>query len=86
MRPGSDGREGRRQLGPGGGELIDPGGRAFVCGDDGVREALERRGIEVVTEAPASAVVVGWTTIFRLRSSRASMTVVRSGARLIGTN
>jgi glycerol 3-phosphatase-2 len=66
--------------------MLDPGSRAYVCGDDGVREALNDRGIEVVTGAPASAVVVGWTKTFDFDLLGQSMTVVRSGARLIGTN
>ena len=30
-----------------------PGAKAFVCGGEGVREALGDRGVEVVTEGPA---------------------------------
>lgn len=66
--------------------LVDPGSKAFVCGGDGVREALGDRGVEVVTEGPAAAAVVGWTSSFDFELLAASMTVVRSGARLIGTN
>lgn len=66
--------------------LIDPGGRAFVCGDDGIREALVKRGVEVVTAGPADAVVVGWTRSFDFDLLTKSMEIVRAGARLIGTN
>jgi HAD superfamily hydrolase (TIGR01450 family) len=66
--------------------MLDPGSRGFVCGDDGVREALGDRGIEVVTAGPAEAVIVGWTKTFDFGILETSMGVVRSGARLIGTN
>jgi HAD superfamily hydrolase (TIGR01450 family) len=66
--------------------LLEPGARAFVCGGDGLREALGDRGVEIVTEGPAQAVVVGWTRSFDFDLLAASMTIVRSGARLIGTN
>jgi HAD superfamily hydrolase (TIGR01450 family) len=66
--------------------MLDPGSRGFVCGDDGVREALGDRGVEVVTSGPAEAVVVGWTKSFDFGILETSMGVVRSGARLIGTN
>jgi glycerol 3-phosphatase-2 len=66
--------------------MLDPGSRGFVCGDDGVREALGDRGVEVVGSGPAEAVVVGWTKTFDFGILETSMGVVRSGARLIGTN
>jgi 4-nitrophenyl phosphatase len=66
--------------------LLQPGAKAFVCGGDGVREALEERGVGVVSQGPADAVVVGWTRSFDFDLLAESMTVVRSGARLIGTN
>ncbi len=66
--------------------LLEPGARAFLCGSDGLREALDDRGVEVVTQGPADAVVVGWTRSFDFDLLAASMTIVRSGARLIGTN
>jgi 4-nitrophenyl phosphatase len=66
--------------------LLDPGSKAFVCGEKGILEALADRGVEVVSEAPAAAAIVGWTRKFDFDLLAASMTVVRSGARLIGTN
>src|SRR3984957_176269 len=66
--------------------LLDPGSKAFVCGEKGILEALSARGVEVVTEGPAAAAIVGWTRSFDFDLLAASMTVVRSGARLIGTN
>jgi HAD superfamily hydrolase (TIGR01450 family) len=66
--------------------LLDPGSRGFVCGDEGVAEALTDRGVDLVTDKPADAVVVGWTRKFDFDLLERSMAVVRSGARLIGTN
>jgi 4-nitrophenyl phosphatase len=66
--------------------LLDPGSKAFVCGEKGILEALAARGVEVVSEAPAAAAIVGWTRSFDFDLLAASMSVVRSGARLIGTN
>ncbi len=66
--------------------LLEPGDKAFVCGGDGLHEALGERGVSTVTEGPAQAVVVGWTRAFDFDLLAASMTVARSGARLIGTN
>ncbi len=66
--------------------LLEPADKAFVCGGDGLLEALGDRGVEVVSEGPAKAVVVGWTRSFDFDLLAASMNVVRSGARLIGTN
>ena len=60
--------------------------RPSCVGSKGVLEALGDRGVEVVTERPAAAAVVGWTSSFDFDLLAASMTVVRSGARLIGTN
>jgi len=66
--------------------LLDPGDKAFVCGGAGINEALEARGVQIVGGAPADAVVVGWTNAFDFELLSASMKIVRSGARLIGTN
>ena len=41
-----------------------PGTTALVLGEDGVIEALGGRGVTVVPEGPADAVVVGWTRAF----------------------
>jgi glycerol-1-phosphatase len=66
--------------------LLDPGTTAFVCGDEGLRRALGERKVNLVDGAPADAVVVGWTGSFDFDLLERSMLVVRSGARLIGTN
>ncbi len=66
--------------------LLDPGTSALVLADDGVVEALAARGVEVVPDGPADAVVVGWTRSFTFDAVSAAATAVRAGARLIGTN
>jgi glycerol 3-phosphatase-2 len=66
--------------------LLDPGSSAFVCGDEGLRRALGERKVKLVEGAPADAVVVGWTGAFDFGLLERSMSVVRSGAHLIGTN
>lgn len=66
--------------------LLEPGSTAFVCGGDGIREALEARGVRMVHKGPASAVVVGWTADFDFEMLSMSMETVRAGARLIAAN
>jgi len=66
--------------------MLEPGSTAVVCGDEGVTEALAARGVVVVDEAPADAVVVGWTRHFDFDRLAAAATAVRAGARFIGTN
>jgi 4-nitrophenyl phosphatase len=57
-----------------------------VLGGDGVLEALAARGVTVVPEGPADAVVVGLTRSFTYEALTAAVTAVRGGARFIGTN
>lgn len=66
--------------------MLEPGSTAFPCADGGVLEALEARGVSVVTEGPADAVVVGWTRRFDFDLLATAATLVRAGARFIGTN
>jgi len=66
--------------------LLAPGSTAVVLGGDGVLEALTGRGVVVVPEAPADAVVVGWTQSLSFDAVARAATAVRSGARLVGTN
>jgi HAD superfamily hydrolase (TIGR01450 family) len=66
--------------------MLAPGTTALVVGDDGVVEALDARGVVVVPEPPADAVVVGWTRGFTFDAVAAAATAVRQGARLVGTN
>jgi 4-nitrophenyl phosphatase len=66
--------------------LLQPGTTALVLGDDGIIEALADRGVAVVPDGPADAVVVGWTHGFTFDAVDRAARAVREGARLIGTN
>ena len=66
--------------------MLAIGCRAVVLGADGVLEALARRGVLVVPEGPADAVVVGLTRTFTYDDVARAAAAVRSGARFIGTN
>jgi HAD superfamily hydrolase (TIGR01450 family) len=66
--------------------LLAPGTTALVLAEDGVVEALAGRGVVVVPEGPADAVVVGWTRSFTFDAVARAVAAVRAGARLIGTN
>jgi 4-nitrophenyl phosphatase len=66
--------------------MLEPGSTAVALADDGVTEALVARGVVVVEEGPADAVVVGWTHRFDFDRLAQAADVVRSGARLVGTN
>jgi 4-nitrophenyl phosphatase len=66
--------------------LVAPGQTALVCGGPGVAEALGARGVTVVREGGADAVVVGWHREFDYGRLTAAADCVRAGARLIGTN
>jgi HAD superfamily hydrolase (TIGR01450 family) len=66
--------------------LLAPGSTALVCAGPGVNEALAERGVEVVREGPADAVVVGWHRSFDYEGLTAAASAVMAGARLIGTN
>jgi HAD superfamily hydrolase (TIGR01450 family) len=66
--------------------MLDPGTSALVLAEDGVIEALGRRGVTVVPKGPADAVVVGLTRAFTYDTVAEAASTVRAGARLIGTN
>lgn len=66
--------------------LVAPGDRVLVCAGAGVAEALAGRGVEVVHDGDADAVVVGFHTDFDYDRLRVACTAVRRGARLLATN
>ncbi len=67
--------------------MLPSGSSAMVVGDDGVVEALAGRGVIVVPEGPADAVVVGWTrSLFTFEAVSRAAAAVRAGARLVATN
>lgn len=66
--------------------LLEPGTAAFVCGEAGLVEALEDRGVRVVRDGPADAVVVGWNRRFDFDLLAETTGRIRAGARFIATN
>ena len=64
------------------------GGRAFVIGQDGVREALSDAGIAIVDGEPEEAdlVVVGYDGGATYGSLKRASLLVQRGARLVATN
>jgi glycerol 3-phosphatase-2 len=66
--------------------MVEPGSTVLALADGGVLEALDERGVVVVEDGPADAVIVGWTHRFDFDRLAQAATAVRDGARLIGTN
>jgi HAD superfamily hydrolase (TIGR01450 family) len=66
--------------------LVQPGERALLCGGPGIAIELEARGVEVVRDGDADAVLVGFHRDFDYERMRVAATAVRRGARLIATN
>jgi HAD superfamily hydrolase (TIGR01450 family) len=66
--------------------LIAPGETALLCGGPGIAEELEARGVTVVRDGDADAVVVGFHRDFDYERMRIASAAVRNGARLIATN
>ncbi|MBO0893606.1 MAG: HAD-IIA family hydrolase, partial [Acidimicrobiales bacterium] len=66
--------------------LLEAGERALVCAGEGVIEALDERGVELVDRSPADVVVVGFHRDFDFARLATATTAVLGGARLIGTN
>ncbi|MBV6507126.1 MAG: D,L-glycerol 3-phosphate phosphatase [Acidimicrobiales bacterium] len=67
-------------------EMVEPGETVLVCAGAGVVEALESRGVRVVREGDADAVMVGYHTDFDYTRMAAASTAVLGGARLLATN
>ena len=66
--------------------MLEPGSTALLCAGQGVREALEARGVKTVDTGPADAVVVGFHKEFDYDRLNAAYQAIRGGARFIGTN
>ncbi len=66
--------------------LVEPDETILICGGPGVVEAMSARGVTIVREGPADAVVVGWTPSFDFDMLTKAAQAVHAGARLIGTN
>jgi 4-nitrophenyl phosphatase len=66
--------------------LVEPGTTALLCAGPGMATELEARGVRVVHDGDADAVVVGFHREFDYERMRIASTAVRNGARLIATN
>jgi len=74
--------------------VLAPGSSARVVGDPGILEALDERGVHVLSDDLEDSgsrdrpdvVVVGWTRHFDFDVLASASAAVRAGARLIGTN
>ena len=66
--------------------LVEPGETALLCGGPGIATELEARGVTVVRDGDADAVVVGFHRDFDYERMRVASAAVRNGARLIATN
>jgi HAD superfamily hydrolase (TIGR01450 family) len=65
---------------------LTPGARVLACAGEGVAEALQAVGFDVVEQGPADAVVVGWHRTFDFDRLRRASDAVRAGARFVATN
>jgi HAD superfamily hydrolase (TIGR01450 family) len=66
--------------------LLEPGRRVHLLGEGGIREALEDRGVEIVTDGRRQAAVVSWSRSFDFAALTAASSAARETGRLIGTN
>jgi len=66
--------------------MLEPGTSAFPCAEGGVVEALTQQRVKVIDDDPADAVIVGWTRRFDFDLMAKAASLVRAGARFIGTN
>lgn len=62
------------------------GAAVLACAGPGVVEALVSRGLVVVREGPADAVVVGWHDDFDFAGLCRASAAIRAGARYVATN
>lgn len=65
---------------------LAPGARVLACAGPGVIEALERVGLEPVTNGPAEAVVVGFHRTFDFDELDRAAKAIRAGAIFVATN
>lgn len=66
--------------------LVEPGETVLACAGPGAVEALVERGVTVVDDGDADAVVVGLDPAFDYDRMAVASRAVRNGARLIATN
>jgi 4-nitrophenyl phosphatase len=65
---------------------LEPGASVLACAGPGVVEALDERGLRVVTAPPADAVVVGFHRDFDFDGLTRAADAVRGGAMYVATN
>jgi len=68
------------------GSDLGAGASVLACAGPGVIEALEARGLHIVTAPPADAVVVGFHRDFDFDGLTRAADAVRGGARYVATN
>lgn len=66
--------------------MVAPGDRVLAIGSAGLLVALEDRGVELVFEGPADAVIMGITPHFDYEMMTRAYRAVAGGARFIATN
>ncbi|MDW3218781.1 MAG: HAD-IIA family hydrolase [Acidimicrobiales bacterium] len=66
--------------------LVEPGSRVLAIGSEGLVDALRRRGVELVHDGEADAVVVGISMSFDYDDMTRAMRAIHGGARFIATN
>ena len=66
--------------------LVSPGTNVAVVGEQGLVEAIERRGALVGNDGPYGAAVVGWNRKFDFNMLSSVATAARESGCLIGTN
>jgi len=66
--------------------LVSPGTNVAVVGEQGLVEAIERRGALVGNDGPYGAAVVGWNRLFDFKMLSSVATAARESGCLIGTN
>lgn len=69
-----------------GASLLSPGERVLVVGGDGLLEAVEARGCEMVDHGPCDTVISGLDRDFSYDKLRRAGLAIRAGARWILTN
>ncbi|MEM9467252.1 MAG: HAD-IIA family hydrolase [Actinomycetota bacterium] len=66
--------------------LVAPGERVLTIGSDGLVQALETVGAEIVDRGPADTVAVGIDLTFDYDAMSRAMRAIQDGARFIATN
>lgn len=67
---------------------IEPGSNVYVVGEDGLHDAMQQAGFNVLADAsqPAAAVVAGIDVTFTYDKLKYATLLIRRGARFVGSN